>query len=205
MITDVSSFDEAGAQLVRLDAHFQTDYRARRARLHHVLPSPRMRVRKGMWRSVAAGEGRGSASRSFRAQLAQRFGKISARKPRYPTTRASFLCSIAGCFSVAGRIPRSTHRPIRGRRTARAFPVGYLGFCAEICLWSFVFSRVGAIGDQTILDTLTLKAILAIIAKGQVGARWERASPKLTRSSQRQTLIHLSLPGPIKDRAEDNP
>ena len=57
VITDVSSFDEAGAQLVRLDAHFQTDCRARRARLHHVLPSPRMRALKGMWRSVAAGEG----------------------------------------------------------------------------------------------------------------------------------------------------
>lgn len=59
MITDVSSFDEAGAQLIRLDAHFQTDCRARRARLHHVLPSPRMRALKGMWRSVAAGEGEG--------------------------------------------------------------------------------------------------------------------------------------------------
>ena len=59
VITDVSSFDEAGAQLVRLDAHFQTDCRARRARLHHVLPSPRMRALKGMWRSVAAGEGEG--------------------------------------------------------------------------------------------------------------------------------------------------
>ena len=58
VITDVSSFDEAGAQLVRLDAHFQTDCRARRARLHHVLPSPRMRALKGMWRSVAAGEGK---------------------------------------------------------------------------------------------------------------------------------------------------
>lgn len=57
MITDVSSPDEAGAQLVRLDAHFQADYRARRARLHHVLPSPRMRALKGMWRSVAVGEG----------------------------------------------------------------------------------------------------------------------------------------------------
>ena len=79
MITDVSSFDEAGAQLVRLDAHFQTDYRSRRARLHHVLPSPRMRALKGMWRSVAAGEGKGSASRSFRAQLAQRFGRFSCQ------------------------------------------------------------------------------------------------------------------------------
>lgn len=59
VITDVSSFDEAGAQLVRLDAHFQTDCRARRARLHHVLPSPRMRALKGMWRSVAAWEGKG--------------------------------------------------------------------------------------------------------------------------------------------------
>lgn len=79
MITDVSSFDEAGAQLVRLDAHFQTDYRARRVRRHHVLSSPRMRVLKGMWRSVAAGEGKGSASRPFRAQLAQRFGRFSCQ------------------------------------------------------------------------------------------------------------------------------
>ena len=106
-----------GAQLVRLDAHFQTDYRARRARLHQVLPSPRMRALKGMWRSVAAGEGRGSTSRPIWAQLVQQFRKILARKPRYPTTRASFLNSIAGCFSVAGRIPGSAHRPIRERPT----------------------------------------------------------------------------------------
>ena len=117
VITDVSSFDEAGAQLVRLDAHFQTDCRARRARLHHVLPSPRMRALKGMWRSVAAGEGKGSASRPFRAQLVQRFRKILVRKPRYPTTGASFLRFIAGCFSVAGRIPRSGPRSIRERPT----------------------------------------------------------------------------------------
>ncbi len=117
MITDVSSFDEAGAQLVRLDAHFQIDCRARRARLHHVLPFPRMRALKGMWRSVAAGEGRGSTSRPIWAQLVQRFRKILARKPRYPTTRASFLYSIAGCFSVVGRIPRSGPRLIRERPT----------------------------------------------------------------------------------------
>ena len=117
VITDVSSFDEAGAQLVRLDAHFQTDCRARRARLHHVLPFPRMRVLKGMWRSVAAGEGRGSTSRPIWAQLVQQFRKILARKPRYPTTRASFLYSIAGCFSVVGRIPRSGPRSIRERPT----------------------------------------------------------------------------------------
>lgn len=79
MITDVSLFDEAGAQLVRLDAHFQTDYRARRVRRHHVLSSPRMRALKGMWRSVAVGKGRGSASRPFRAQLAQRFGRFSCQ------------------------------------------------------------------------------------------------------------------------------
>ena len=117
MITDVSSFDEAGAQLVRLDAHFQIDCRARRARLHHVLPFSRMRALKGMWRSVAAGEGRGSTSRPIWAQLVQRFRKILARKPRYPTTRASFLYSIAGCFSVVGRIPRSGPRLIRERPT----------------------------------------------------------------------------------------
>ena len=117
VITDVSSFDEAGAQLVRLDAHFQTDYRARRVRRHHVLPSPRMRALKGMWRSVAAGEGRGSTLRPIWAQLVQRFRKILARKPRYPTTRASFLYSIAGCFSVVGRITRSGPRSIRERPT----------------------------------------------------------------------------------------
>ena len=145
VITDVSSFDEAGAQLVRLDAHFQTDCRARRARLHHVLASPRMRALKGMWRSVAAGEGEGLDVRPIWAQLVQRFRKILARKPRYPTTRASFLYSIAGCFSVAGRIPRSAHRPIRGRPTTRGFPVGYLGFRAKICLGGCTISDSHAI------------------------------------------------------------
>ena len=79
VITDVSLFDEAGAQLVRLDAHFQTDYRARRVRRHHVLSSPRMRALKGMWRSVVVGKGRGSAARPFRAQLVQRFGRFSCQ------------------------------------------------------------------------------------------------------------------------------
>ena len=94
---------------------------------------------------VVVGKGRGSAARPFRAQLVQRFGKNSARKPRYPTTGASFLRSIAGCFSVAGRIPRSAHRPIRGRPTTRGFPVGYLGFRAKICLGGCTISDSHAI------------------------------------------------------------
>lgn len=94
---------------------------------------------------VVVGKGRGSAARPFRAQLVQRFGKNSARKPRYPTTGASFLRSIAGCFSVAGRISRSAHRPIRGRPTTRGFPVGYLGFRAKICLGGCTISDSHAI------------------------------------------------------------
>ena len=82
---------------------------------------------------------------TIRAQLVQRFGKNSARKPRYPTTGASFLRSIAGCFLVAGRIPRSAHRPIRGRPTTRGFPVGYLGFRAKICLGGCTISGSHAI------------------------------------------------------------
>ena len=90
-----------------------------------------------MWRR---GKERGSTSRPIWAQLVQQFRKILARKPRYPTTGASFLRSIAGCFSVAGRIPRSAHRPIRGRPTTRGFPVGYLGFRAKICREGCTFS-----------------------------------------------------------------
>lgn len=91
------------------------------------------------------GEGEGLDVATIRAQLVQRFGKNSARKPRYPTTRASFLYSIVGCFSVAGRIPRSAHRPIRGRPTTRGFPVGYLGFRAKICLGGCTISDSHAI------------------------------------------------------------
>ena len=58
---------------------------------------------------------------------------------------SSFLRSIAGCFSVAGRIPRSAHRPIRGRPTTRGFPVGYLGFRAKICLGGCTISDSRAI------------------------------------------------------------
>ena len=82
---------------------------------------------------------------TIRAQLVQRFGKNSARKPRYPTTGASFLRSIAGCFSVAERIPRSAHRLIRGRPTTRGFPVEYLGFRAKICLGGCTISDSRAI------------------------------------------------------------
>lgn len=143
MITDVSSFDEAGAQLVRLDAHFQTDCRARRARLHHVLPSPRMRALKGMWRSVAAGEGEGldvaTLLGAIGAAIREEFG-TKTEVSHDGGFISSFLRSIAGCFSVAGRIPRSAHRPIRGRPTTRGFPVGYLGFRAKICLGGCTFS-----------------------------------------------------------------
>ena len=99
-----------------------------------------VRLTIGFASRVAAGKGRGSAARPFREQLVQRFGKNSARKPRYPTTRASFRRVIAGCFSVVGRIPRSGPRSIRGQRTARAFPVGHLGFRAKICLEGCTFS-----------------------------------------------------------------
>ena len=99
-----------------------------------------VRLTIGFASRVAAGKERGSAARPFRAQLVQRFGKNSARKPRYPTTRASFRRVIAGCFSVVGRIPRSGPRSIRGQRTARAFPVGHLGFRAKICLEGCTFS-----------------------------------------------------------------
>ena len=100
--------------------------------------------RRGRGRSEK-GKGRGSTSRPIWAQLVQRFRKILVRKPRYPTTRASFLRSIAGCFSVAGRIPRSAHRPIRGRPTTRGFPAGYLGFRAKICLGGCTISDSHAI------------------------------------------------------------
>ena len=105
------------------------------------------RGRKGARRcdSPIGGSGRGRIGDVFRAQLVQRFGKNSARKPRYPTTRASFRRVIAGCFSVVGRIPRSGPRSIRERRTARAFPVGYLGFRAKICLGGCTISDSPAI------------------------------------------------------------
>ena len=90
-----------------------------------------VRLTIGFASRVAAGKGRGSAARPFREQLVQRFGKNSARKPRYPTTRASFRRVIAGCFSVVGRIPRSGSRPIRGRPAARAFPRGILRFSCQ--------------------------------------------------------------------------
>ena len=47
-----------------------------------------------------------------------------------------------------------------------------------------IFSRAGAIGDLTILGTLTIKVIMAITAKGELGPWRERVKPKLTRSSQ---------------------
>ena len=104
-----------------------------------------VRLTIGFASRVAAGKERGSAARPFRAQLVQRFGKNSARKPRYPTMGASFLRSIVGCFSVARRIPRSAHRPIRGRPTTRGFPVGHLGFRAKICLGGCTISDSPAI------------------------------------------------------------
>ena len=98
-----------------------------------------VRLTIGFASRVAAGKERGSAARPFRAQLVQRFGKNSARKPRYPTTRASFRRVIAGCFSVVERIPRSGPRSIRERRTARAFPRGVPRFSCQDLPWRLYF------------------------------------------------------------------
>ena len=100
--------------------------------------------RRGRGRSEK-GKGRGSAARPFRAQLVQRFGKNSARKPRYPTTGASFLRSIAGCFSVAGRFPGQRTAQFEGDPRLVASPWGYLGFRAKICLGGCTISDSRAI------------------------------------------------------------
>ena len=107
-----------------------------------------VRLTIGFASRVAAGKERGSAARSFRAQLVQRFGKISARKPRYPTTRASFWRVIAGCFSVVGRIPRSGPRSIRERRTARAFPRGIPRFSCQDLPWGLYYFRLARHSDS---------------------------------------------------------
>ncbi len=122
VITDVSSFDEAGAQLVRLDAHFQTDCRARRARLHRVLPSPRMRALKGMWRSVAAGEGEGLDVATLPGAISAAIREDFGTNTEVSHDGASFPYSIKGCFSVVGRIPRSGPRSIRARPTTALSP-----------------------------------------------------------------------------------
>lgn len=140
MITDVSSFDEAGAQLVRLDAHFQTDCRARRARLHHVLPSPRMRALKGMWRSVAAGEGKG-------LDVATHLGAIGAAIQEDSGTKTE-VSHDEGFISVLHRgllFGRRKNPQVRASFNSRsthdcAFRVGYLGFRAKICLEGCTFS-----------------------------------------------------------------
>lgn len=94
------------------------------------------------------GEGKGIDVATIRAQLVQRFGKNSARKPRYPTTGASFLRSIAGCFSVAGRIPGSAHRPIRGRPTTRGFPVGIPRVSCQDLPWGLCYFRLARHSDS---------------------------------------------------------
>ena len=139
MITDVSSFDEAGAQLVRLDAHFQTDYRARRARLHQVLPSPRMRALKGMWRSVAAGEGG--------LDVVTHLGAIGAAIQEDSGTKTE-VSHDGGFISVLHRgllFGRKKNPQVKASLNSRAthdcaFRVGYLGFRAKICLEGCTFS-----------------------------------------------------------------
>lgn len=91
------------------------------------------------------GEGEGLDVATIRAQLVQRFGKNSARKPRYPTTGASFLRSIAGCFSVAGRFPGQRTAQFEGDPRLVASPWGYLGFRAKICLGGCTISDSHAI------------------------------------------------------------
>ena len=140
MITDVSSFDEAGAQLIRLDAHFQTDCRARRARLRRVLPSPRMRALKGMWRSVAAGEGKG-------LDVATHLGAIGAATQEDSGTKTE-VSHDGGFISVLHRglfFGRRKNPQVMASLNSRAihdraFRVGYLGFRTRICLEGCTFS-----------------------------------------------------------------
>lgn len=140
VITDVSSFDEAGAQLVRLDAHFQTDCRARRARLHHVLPSPRMRALKGMWRSVAAGEGKrlGGATLpgTISAAIREEFGTKTE-----VSHDGGFISALHRGLLFDRRKNSQVRDSFNSRATHdRAFRVGYLGFRAKICLEGCTFS-----------------------------------------------------------------
>ena len=86
-------------------------------------------------------ENRRRLPRAISAAIREDFGT----KTEVSHDGASFLRSVAGCFSVARRIPRSAHRPIRGRPTTRGFPVGYLGFRAKICLGGCTISDSPAI------------------------------------------------------------
>lgn len=61
---------------------------------------------------------------------------------------ASFLRSVAGCFSVVGRIPRSKPRSIRERRTARAFPRGIPRFSCQDLPWGLYYLRLAHHSDS---------------------------------------------------------
>ena len=140
VITDVSSFDEAGAQLVRLDAHFQTDCRARRARLHHVLPSPRMRALKGMWRSVAAGEGKGLGGATLPGTISAAIQEDSGTKTEVSHDGGFISALHRGLLFGRGKNSQVSASPNSRATHDRAFRVGYLGFRAKICLEGCTFS-----------------------------------------------------------------
>lgn len=140
VITDVSSFDEAGAQLIRLDAHFQTDCRARRARLHHVLPSPRMRALKGMWRSVAAWEGKGLDVATYLGTIGAAIQEDSGTKTEVSHDEG-FISVLHRGLLFGRRKNHQVRASLNSRATHdRAFRVGYLGFRAKICLEGCSFS-----------------------------------------------------------------
>lgn len=140
VITDVSSFDEAGAQLVRLDAHFQTDYRARRVRRHHVLSFPRMRALKGMWRSVAAGEGERLDVATLPGAIGAAIQEDSGTKTEVSHDEGFISVLHRGLLFGRRKNPR-VRASLNSRATHdRAFRVGYLGFRAKICFGGGTFS-----------------------------------------------------------------
>lgn len=98
--------------------------------------------------SCGGGEGKGLGGATLPSAISSSIREDFGTKTEVSHDGASFLCSVAGCFSVVGRIPRSEPRSIRERRTARAFPRRVPRFSCQDLPWGLYYFRLARHSDS---------------------------------------------------------
>ena len=97
---------------------------------------------------VVVGKGRGSAARPFRAQLVQRFGKNSARKPRYPTTGAFISALHRGLLFGRGKNSQVSASPNSRATHDSWLPRGIPRFSCQDLPWGLYYFRLARHSDS---------------------------------------------------------
>ena len=107
-----------------------------------------VRLTIGFASRVAAGKERGSAARPFRAQLVQRFGKISARKLRYPTAGGFISARHRGLLFGRGKNPQVSVSPNSRATDGPRLPRGIPRYSCQDLPWGLYYFRLARHPDS---------------------------------------------------------